>query len=91
MQAEGPAGMLRSMVQRRGLGTLSRVTELSRCLAAGVLDTGCKVLVCRRLKGRDFVLLHDLSLLPVKQRQKLANAGFTSSHIPPAPVTRPVA
>jgi hypothetical protein len=76
MKTLQPEAALRSMVARLQLGETERVKRLTPSLAAGVLKTGCRVLVCRRVARGEYVLLFSSCGLPKGQALKVKNAGY---------------
>lgn len=64
------------MALEQQLGSFQEVKRISSCLAAGVLETGRKVLVCRKIARNEFALVWQASALPAGQRASLSNAGF---------------
>lgn len=67
---------LRRLTAEHHYGELRNVRRLSPGLAAGVIQTGCRTLICRRLRTGECVLLWSASWLPLPQLLKLQHAGY---------------
>jgi hypothetical protein len=74
-----PELALSRLAAKLQLGVVESVKRVSPSLAAGVLQTGCKALVCRRVAPGEFVLLFSGRGLSRRQRGQLQNAGFIIS------------
>lgn len=77
MTKHAPVEMeLRRLTAAHRYGELKNVRRLSPGLAAGVVQTGCRTLICRRLRTGECVLLWSASWLPLRQLLRLQHAGY---------------